>query len=81
MGLKFTTIEYISNRSENSLVNYINKIVRHYKSHGILVSTIFVDPDFQLLEDKVDITRLHTASARDHAQELELQIKVIKERI
>ena len=48
-GLKFTTIEYISNISEISLVKYMNKIVRHYKSHGLLVSTMFIDPEFQLL--------------------------------
>ena len=47
--LKFTMIEYISNISECSLLNYINRIVRHYKSHGILASTMFLEPKFQLL--------------------------------
>ena len=33
-GLKFTTIEYISNKSEISLINSINIIGNYYKSHG-----------------------------------------------
>ena len=79
-GLKFTTIEYNSNRSEISLVNSINKTGRGYKSHGILVSTMFVDPKFKFLEDKVARTRLNTANARNNMPEVELQIKVIKKR-
>ena len=30
-GLKFTTIEYLSSKSEIALVNSINKIVSYYK--------------------------------------------------
>ena len=43
-GLKFTTIDYLSNKLEISLVNFINKIVNYYKSHGLYVRTMFVGP-------------------------------------
>ena len=48
-GLEFTRIEYILNMSKSSLVNSVNKTVRHYKSHGLLVRTMFEDPGFQFI--------------------------------
>ena len=63
------------------LLNFINKIVRHYKSHGILASTIFLEPEFQLLYNKVASTSLNTSGSRNHVPEVEGQINVIKEQM
>ena len=49
-GLKFTTIEYLSSKTYIALVSYINKIVSYYKSHGLHVGMMFLDPEFQFLE-------------------------------
>ena len=65
-GLKFTTIEYLSNKIEIALVTSINKMVSHYKSHALHVSTIFLDPEFQFLEENVFSTTLNTTGAHDH---------------
>ena len=62
-GLKFTTIEYLLNISEISLVNSIDKIVSYYKSHSLHKRTIFVDLKLQLLEDKVVSTALKNLRA------------------
>ena len=59
-GLKFTTIEYLSSKSDIALVNSINKIVSYNNSHGLHEHTMFVDPDFQFLEEKVVSTALNT---------------------
>ena len=48
--LKFITIEYLSSKNKIALVTPINRIVSYYKSHGLHVSTMFIDPEFQSLE-------------------------------
>ena len=70
-GLQFTTIEYHSSKTEMLLVTSINKIVIYYKSHGLHVGTMFVDPEFQFLEEKVVSTALNTTGARDDVLEVE----------
>ena len=42
---------------------------------------MFVDPEFQLLEDRVGSTALNTIFTRDHVPEVEIHIQVIKERV
>ena len=70
--LKFTTIEYLSSKNKTALITTINKIVRYYRSHGLHVVTMFVDPEFKSLEEKVVNTILNTTGARDHAPEVEI---------
>ena len=77
-GLKFTTIEYLSSKSEIALVTSIIKIVSYYKSHGLHVGDMFVDPEFQFLEESIVSTDLNTTGARDHVPEVERQIQVIR---
>ena len=45
--LKFTMIEYLSSKNEIVLIASINKIVSYYRSLGLHVVTIFVDPEFK----------------------------------
>ena len=79
--LKFSTVEYLSSKNKIARVTSINKIVSYYRSHGLHVITMFVDQEFKSLEEKVVSTFLNTNRARDHVQEVERQIQVIKERI
>ena len=76
--LKFTTIKYLSSKDDIALLNSVNKIVTYYRSHGLNVVTIFLDPEFKSLEEKEVITTLNTTGARDHVPEVERQIQVIK---
>ena len=71
--LKFTTIEYLSSMNEIALVTSINKIVRYYRSRGLHVGTMFVDPEFNSLEEKLVSTTLNTTGARDHVPGVERQ--------
>ena len=71
LGLKFTIIEYLSGNSEISLVNYINKIFSYYNSHSLYIRMIFVDPNFQFLEDKVVSKSLNTTGVCDNVPEVE----------
>ena len=80
-AMKFITVYNISNRSKISLVNPIYIIVRHYKSHSLLVSNMFLDLEFQFLEKKEVSTIPNTKGACDPVPEVEWQIKVIKEHI
>ena len=78
-GIKSTTVEYISNRNKESLINSINKIVNNYKSRGLTVQMMYSDPEFEFLEGRIPCT--NTAGARDHMPEVDQQIQVIKERM
>ena len=69
-GLKFTTIEYLSSKNNIELVTTINKIVSYYKPHGFIVGTMFVDPEFQFLEEKLSSPTLNTTGARYHVPEV-----------
>ena len=42
---------------------------------------MFIDPEFQFLEEKLVSTNLNTTGARDHILEVERQIKVVKGRM
>ena len=61
------------------LVNSINKIASYYRPHGLHVGTMFLDPEFKSLEEKVVSNTQNTTGARDHVPEVERQIQVIKE--
>ena len=76
--LKFTTIEYLSSKNKKALVTPINKIVSYYRSHGLHVVIMFVDPEFKSLEEKLVSTNLNTTEACDHVPEVERPIQVIK---
>ena len=69
--LNLTTIEYLSSKNEIALVTSINKIVSYNRSHGLHVGTMFVDPSFKSLEEKVVRTTLNTTGERDHLPEVE----------
>ena len=58
--LKFTTLEYLSSKNKIALVTSINKIVSYYRSYGLHVVTMFIDPEFKSLEEKVVSTTLNT---------------------
>ena len=74
LRLKFIAIEYLSSKNEIALVTSINKIVSYYRSHGLHVFTMFVDPEFKSLEEKVVSTTLNTTEARDPVPEVQRQI-------
>ena len=68
--LKFTTIEYILNRTKGSLVTSIDKITRCYRTRNIVVRTLFADPEFAFLEENIKHTRVNTTAAREHVPEV-----------
>ena len=70
-GQKFTMIEYLSSKNEKALVNSIDRIVSYYKSYGLHVGKMFVDPEFQFLEKTVVGITLNTTGAHDHVPKVE----------
>ena len=77
-NLRFTTIEYLSRNNELALVTFINKIVSYYKSHSLRVDKMFVELEFQFLEEEVVSTIINTIGAHEHVPEVERKIQVIK---
>ena len=79
--LKFTTIEYIPNHTKGSLITSIDKITRCYRTRDIVVCTLFADPEFAFLEERIKHTRVNTTAAREHVPEVERKICNIKNRM
>jgi hypothetical protein len=80
--IKFTTIEYVTNRSEPNLIKLLLKIISLYKARGFNPSTAFMDREFECL--RLDLmshrVNLNTTAASEHVPDIERQIRLIKER-
>jgi hypothetical protein len=81
-NVKFTTIEYVTSKSEPNLIKSLLKIVSLYKAKGFNPSTALMDREFecirlQLLSHGVN---LNTTATSDHVPDIERQIRFIKER-
>jgi hypothetical protein len=81
--VKFTTIEYITTRSETNLVKSLLKIVSLYKARGFTPSTALMDREFECLclEILTHVVNLNTTAASEHVPDIEWKLRLIKERI
>jgi hypothetical protein len=81
-NLKFTTIEYVTSRSETNLVKSLLKIISLYKARGFVPSTALMDREFECLhlELLTHGVNLNTTAASEHVPDIERQIRLIKER-
>jgi hypothetical protein len=80
--VKFTTIEYITTRSETNLVKSLLNIISPYKARGFTPSTALLDREFECLrlELLTHGVNLNTTAASEHVPDIERQIRLIKER-
>jgi hypothetical protein len=80
--VKFTTIEYVTTRSEPNLIKSLLKIVSLYKARGFTPSTALMDRDFECLRlaHLNHGVNLNTTAASEHVPDIERQIRLIKER-
>ena len=78
----YRTIEYVVDRSEDSLMSALDNVFRIYNLNGFVISKMFADPEFVELKPTladIDI-ELNCCSAQEHVPEIERSIRVIKER-
>jgi hypothetical protein len=80
--IKFTTIEYVKNRSEPNIIKSLLKIISLYKARGFNPSTALMDREFECLRLELlsHGLNLNITAASEHVPDIERQIWLIKER-
>jgi hypothetical protein len=81
-NIKFTTIEYVTSRSETNLVKSLLNIISLYKARGFAPSTALMDRELECirLELLTHGVNLNTTATSEHVPDIEWQIRLIKER-
>jgi hypothetical protein len=80
--IKFTTIEYVTNISEPNLIKSLLKIISLLRASGFNPSTALMDREFECL--RLDLmshgVNLNTTAVSEHLPDIEMQIRLVKER-
>jgi hypothetical protein len=79
-GISLVTIEFLSSRTAKQLANSIERVVRIYGRASFIVQTSMMDMEFEKFKDLLPNIALNTTAAREHVGEIEMKIRVIKER-
>jgi hypothetical protein len=80
--VKFTTVANLPNRKATTLLANLKAVRNVYTHRGSSVSTMFMDNEFEVLDNalkEININ-LNTAAAKEHVPEIEHMIHVVKER-
>ncbi len=78
-GIDLVTSEYLPDVTAISLRDAINRVVKGYQRKEVIVQTAFANGQFECIRDHLQGTDLNATVAAEHALEIELKIKVIKE--
>ena len=72
----------IPNRQEATLLTGLDAVENIYKQRGYNISTMYMDSDFEPLNNKLKdrSINLNTTAQEKHVPEIERQIRVIKKR-
>ncbi|KAL7527632.1 hypothetical protein ACHAWF_002251 [Thalassiosira exigua] len=78
--IMINTSEHYANRRANDLSSAISKVVVLYAREGFTVCAVLMDMEFDKMVDKVPLLEINTTASREHVCDIELGIRVIKER-
>ena len=81
--VKFTTIEFITNELDETLLKCIISIKTFYLARGFTIETILADGQFQSLELAIlnESITLNICSRAEHVYEIERMNRTVKERV
>ena len=77
-GLKFGTVDVLSNRQVSTVANALKAVDRTYRRRGFRISIFRADPEFEEL--KPMIPEIETCGQDDHVPEVERFIRTVKDR-
>lgn len=77
----FGTVEYISNRQISTVKSALTRILGTYKWHGLKVTTIKADPEFEPLVAVVRDVQFIFSALNDHIPGIKRYIHTIKDRV
>ena len=76
-GYTLSTIEYITNRKEDTILKCINKIVKFYNLCNITIRNMYMDREFEVLVNKASAL-INTTGEDNHVQRIERHIQHVK---
>jgi hypothetical protein len=79
-GLNLITAEYTPSCTAKQLAAGIRHVMDVYSQGGFVVGTILADNEFELLRILLPILAVNTTAAKQHVLEVEMRIRLIKER-
>jgi hypothetical protein len=79
-GLSLVTIEHLQLRTLKCLVHTLERVFRIYATAGFIIQMALMDIEFEKLRTMMPHVALNTTTVCEHIGEVELKIRVIKER-
>ena len=80
-SIKYTTAEFIPNRTAGQLANSLMKVVYGYARGGFVVNLMLMDQEFEKIKDVLPLVEVNTTAACKHVPEIKRHIRTIKERV
>ena len=75
--IRFLTMKHVTIHMDAQLSSSLKKIGRVYARVGFTVNVILMDVEFGKVTDELDLVRVNTLVAREHAAEIEQGIRSI----
>ena len=79
-NMKLTTIKNVMDRKVATLLKSLCSIKSLYTNKNIIIKTLFMDNEFEVLRDDLreEVLTLKTTADDEHVPQIERQIKVVK---
>ena len=81
--MKFTTIKDVVDRKSATPLKSLRSIKSFYTNKNTFIKTLFMDNEFEVLRDNLreELLTLNTTATNQHVPQIEIQVKVVKERV
>lgn len=80
IDIKLKTIEFLPSRTAKQLLSSLESVARLYRCGGFIVKPCLMDMEFKPLEKLSKDIPVNTTAAREHVNDIERGIRVIKDR-
>ena len=78
--IRLFTIEHVPIHTVKQLSISLNKIVQLYARGGFIIHVIFIDMEFEKVQDELGLVQVNTRAAQEHVGEIEHGICTINDR-
>ena len=80
-GISLVTIEHLPSQIVKRLALTLERVIKVYTRGGFVVQTMMMDMEFEKLVHLLPNVTINTTAAQEHVGEIEMKIRVIKERV
>ena len=77
--IKMVSVEFLPSRTAEQLRSSITKVIYIYRRGGYMVRTCLMVMEFEPLVNCIDEVIVNTTAAREHVEDIEPMIRVMKE--